>query len=161
ECGLICRAARGRLRSSRPMEVVMRAIAILAFGVLAAAMPAIADDAGAQPGDDALTCQEIAVQMMPYVQQIRGNVGTLGPDAQGMARRSAARGAQAQADGAAEAAEMEGPCAVGINATCAAASEAMQARHDARNRQIAAEDKPITDRMSHDMQNLAATGQAM
>jgi len=52
-------------------------------------------------------------------------------------------------------------CVAGINAVCAAASEAVDARQRARNAQIAAEDKPLTDRMNSDMQNLAATGQAM
>ncbi len=87
--------------------------------------------------------------------------GTLGPDAQEIARRTHEREAELTAEAAADTAETEAGCVVGTNATCAAASEAAQARHDARNAQYQAEDKPITDRMNTQMTNLAAQGQAM
>lgn len=136
--------------------------ALAGLGLLAASAATAANDDGAKPGDDAMTCQQIATELMPSVQQMRGgSTQQLGQDAQEMQRRAMKREAEIQGEAAAETAEMEAGCIGGINATCAAASEAMSARHDARNAQIQAEDKPLNDRTSSEMTALAAQGQAM
>ena len=132
------------------------------LALLAASAATAANDDGTKPGDDAMTCQQIAMELMPSVQQMRGgSTQQLGQDAQEMQRRAIKREAEIQSGAAAETAEMEAGCIGGVNATCAAASAAMQARHDARNAQIKAEDKPLDDRTSSEMNALAAQGQAM
>jgi hypothetical protein len=100
--------------------------------------------------------------MMPYVNQVRGgSTEQLGRNAQELQRRNVAREAELQSEAAAATAAMEAGCVGGINATCAAASEAMSAREAARNAKIQAEDKPITDQMGPQMAALAAQGHAM
>lgn len=136
--------------------------ALAGLALLAAPAATAANDDGMRPGDDAMTCQQIAMELMPSVQQMRGgSTQQLGQDAQEMQRRALKREAEIQSGAAAETAEMEAGCIGGINATCAAASEAMSARHDARNAQIKAEDKPLNDRTSSEMAVLAAQGQAL
>jgi len=136
--------------------------ALAGLAMLTASAAAAAGDDGTRPGDDAMTCQQIAMELMPGVQQMRGgSTQQLGQDAQEMQRRAVKREAEIQSGAAAETAEMEAGCIGGVNATCAAASEAIQARHDARNAQIKAEDKPLNDRASSEMSALAAQGQAM
>ena len=132
------------------------------LSLLAAVSATAANDDGTRLGDDAMTCEQIAMAMMPYVNQVRGgSTEQLGRNAQELQRRNVAREAELQSEAAADTAAMEAGCFGGINATCAAASEAMSAREAARNAKIQAEDKPITDQMGPEMAALAAQGHAM
>ena len=136
--------------------------ALAGLGLLAASAATAANDDGARPGDDAMTCEQIAMAMMPNVQQMRGgSTQQLGRNAQELQRRTVQREAELQGEAAADTAAMEAGCLGGINATCAAASEALSARQAARNAKIQAEDKPITDQMNPEMAALAAQGRAM
>lgn len=136
--------------------------ALAGFGVLTVSVATAANDDGTMPGDDAMTCDQIAMAMMPYVQQFRGgSTQQLGQNAQEMQRRNVKREAELQSEAAADTAATEAGCLGGINATCAAASEAQSAREKARNDQIQAEDKPLTDQMNPAMAALAAQGMAM
>ena len=136
--------------------------AFAGLGLLAASAATAANDDGVRLGDDAMTCEQIAMAMMPNVQQMRGgSTQQLGQNAQEMQRRDLQREAELQAEAPADTAAMEAGCAGGINATCAAASEVQSARENARNAQIQAEDKPLTDQMNSQMSALAAQGLAM
>jgi hypothetical protein len=143
------------------MRILLRT-ALAAIGLLAATAATAANDDGARPGDDAMTCQQIAMALMPNVKAIdNDSTRQLGRNAEELRRRSVKREAELQGEGAADTAAMEAGCFGGINATCAAASEALSARQAARNAKIQAEDKPITDQMNPEMAALAAQGQAM
>ncbi len=143
------------------MGILVRS-ALTGLSLLAAVSATHATDDGTRPGDDAMTCEQIAEAMMPYVNQVRGgSTLQLGRNAQELQRRNVAREAELQSEAAADTAAMEAGCFGGINATCAAASEAMSAGEAARNAQYQAEDKPITDQMGPQMNALAAQGQAM
>jgi hypothetical protein len=141
-------------------SLVRTALACLALLTISSAT-ATSDD-GARPGDDAMTCEQIAQALMPSVNQMRSpSTEQLGRNAEEIRRRDLQREAELQSEAAADTAAMEAGCVGGINATCAAASEAMSAREAARNAKIQAEDKPITDQMSVEMNALATQGRAM
>jgi len=136
--------------------------ALAGLGLMAASVATAAGDDNARPGDETLTCEQIAMALMPNVQQMRGgSMEQLGRNSQEMQRRSIKRETELQGEAAADTAAMEAGCFGGINATCAAASEAQSAREAARNAKIKAEDKPLTDQMSSEMTALAAQGRAM
>jgi hypothetical protein len=71
------------------------------WAVLAAlAAPAIAapQAAGARPGDEAMTCEQIAAELVPYMQQVRPNVQALAVTQQREFEQGQAKHAQRQAE---------------------------------------------------------------
>ncbi len=122
---------------------------------------AAADDSGARPGDDAMSCEQIAVEMQPYAESMRGSLTALGAtDTQlkqlgekQMARDAPRVGATTQAAGAA--------CGVAGGPACMAATQADQANRDAIHAQEAAEAKPLADQQLAQSKTVAGQGQQL
>jgi hypothetical protein len=125
------------------------------------AQPATADDSGAKPGDDAMSCAQIAVEMQPYAESMRGSLTALGQtDAQllelskkQMARDAPRVNATTQAAGAA--------CGFVGGPACMAATQADQANRNTIHAQEAAEAKPLADKQLAQSQTVVAQGQQL
>ena len=119
---------------------------------------AAADDSGARPGDDAMTCEQIAFEVQPYAESMRGSLTALGnTDEQlkqlgekQMARDAPRVGATTQAAGAA--------CGFAGGPACMAATQADQANRNAVHAQEAAEAKPLADQQLAQSKTVAAQG---
>jgi hypothetical protein len=61
-------------RTARPLIAAFALIAVLCGSAPAGA----ADAPGSKPGDEAMTCQQIATELSPYVQQMVPNIQALG-----------------------------------------------------------------------------------
>lgn len=108
-----------------------------------------ADDSGVRPGDEAMDCGQIALEMQPYAESMRGSVSALNDTNMqllALSQKQQARDvprvtATTQAAGAA--------CGFVGGPACMAATQADQANRNAVKEQEAAESKPLRD------QNLA------
>jgi hypothetical protein len=72
-------------------ELAAACAAALALCGLAVAAP---DAPGSKPGDDAMSCDQIAMEMMPYAQQLRPNLQAMGKSQQQLLAQSQALGQQ-------------------------------------------------------------------
>jgi hypothetical protein len=128
---------------------------------LIAAHVAAAEDSGARPGDESMSCAQLATEMQPYVASMRGNVGALNDtNAQLLqlaqmqrARDAPSVNATTQAAGAA--------CGFVGGPACMAATQADQANRKAIQEREKAEAKPLADKQLAQSNTLAAQGQAM
>jgi len=122
---------------------------------------AAADESGAKPGDDAMTCEQIALELQPYAESMRGSLTALGAtDLQlkelgekQMARDAPRVGATTQAAGAA--------CGFAGGPVCMAATQADQANRNAIHAQEVAEAKPLADQQLAQSKTVAAQGQQL
>jgi hypothetical protein len=122
---------------------------------------AAADDSGARPGDDAMSCEQIAVEMQPYEESMRGSLTALNDTnmqlkqlgEKQMARDAPRVGATTQAAGAA--------CGFVGGPACGAATQADQANRNAIHAQEAAEAKPLADQQLAQSKTVAAQGQQL
>lgn len=128
-------------------------LTVLSAGGLCAAalwtLPALADDVpGAQPGDAAMTCEQIGAELAPYAQQMTPAATALGQTGQELIARGERRVAEATpallALTAAATAAAADPTGLSTKPLIAA-HEAMQRRE--WNRAVA-EDKPLVDQMN-------------
>ena len=133
--------------------------AIAGAGVLTGfAGSATADDSGARPGDDAMTCEQIAVEMQPYAESMRGSLTALGATNEQlmqlgqkqMARDAPRVNATTQAAGAA--------CGFVGGPACMAATQADEANRKAIKEQEAAESKPLADQQLAQSKTVVAQG---
>ena len=123
--------------------------------------PAAAEDAGARPGDDAMSCEQIAVELQPYAESMRGSLTSLNDTnmqlkqlgEKQMARDAPRVGATTQAAGAA--------CGFAGGPVCMAATQADQANRNAIHAQEVAEAKPLTDQQLAQSKTVAAQGQQL
>ena len=136
----------------------MRALS-LAIVAMAVCSPVAADEAGSMPGDDELTCEQIAAQLMSYADRIRGTATALGENAQEIQRRGEERMARGVAEVAADSAAAA--AASQVPGGGAAMTEAQAERQRAEAAEIEAEDAPLTQDMASNAAQLAAQGQAM
>jgi len=119
---------------------------------------AVADDSGARPGDDAMTCEQIAVEMQPYAESMRGSITALGATNEQlmqlthkqMARDAPRVNATTQAAGAA--------CGFVGGPACMAATKADEANRKQIKEQETAEAKPLADQELAQSSALAAQG---
>ena len=137
---------------------------LVAAGAIAAMLwtsPAAADVPGAMPGDDAMTCEQIAVELKPYVQQIMPAALAAAQAAQEAKQRGEQRVAE----------EMPAAIALTMAATAASADPTgiasravgqaeMMHQQEVWNRSLA-EDKPVYDRLNARTGDLVAQGQQM
>lgn len=136
-----------------------RAVASSCFLVAFAAVAG--DDSGARPGDDAMSCAQIATEMQPYAASMRGNIAAVSEtNAQLMqlgqmqrARDAPSINATTQAAGAA--------CGFVGGPACAAATAADQANRNAVKEREKAESKPLVDKQLAQSQTLVAQSQQM
>jgi hypothetical protein len=122
---------------------------------------AAADDSGARPGDEAMTCEQLAVEMQPYAESMRGSLTALNDTnmqlkalgEKQMARDAPRVGATTQAAGAA--------CGFAGGPACMAATQADQANRNAIHAQETAEAKPLADQQLAQSKTVAAQGQQL
>ncbi|MBS0584598.1 MAG: hypothetical protein JSS42_16025 [Proteobacteria bacterium] len=137
----------------------IRALALAC--VLITARVAAADDSGARPGDESMSCSQIAMEMQPYAASMRGNIAAVNAtNAQLMqlgmmqrARDAPAINATTQAAGAA--------CGFVGGPACMAATAADQANRKAVQEREKAEAKPLMDKQMAQSNALVAQGQTM
>lgn len=119
------------------------------------------EDSGARPGDENLSCAQIATQMQPYAASMRGNIAAVNEtNAQLMqmaqmqrARDAPSINATTQAAGA--------TCGFVGGPACMAATAADQANRNAVKEREAAESKPLRDQNLAQTKTLVAQGQAL
>jgi len=136
---------------------------LVASGLCAAAqlqvMPSIAGEPGAKPGDEAMTCQQIAAELAPYAQQMAPDINALADTEKQLLQRSKAREAEAAATAAVVSA---GAAATSLDPTGLSGKAYGQAemalQRNMWNRALA-EDKPLMDQASR--QTNAVVGKAM
>jgi hypothetical protein len=144
------------------MTLALRMLVAAAVGACAWMGCAVAADApGARPGDEAMTCAQIAAQLAPYMQQIMPAAMAVGRTAQDVT----ARGQQHVAE------EMPAAIALTAAATASAADPTgassktvgqIEAIHEQEAWQrTLAQDKPLHDKYSAQVNALAAQGQQL
>ncbi len=140
---------------------VMPAVAGLTAAMLWVLPVAAADAPGTMPGDEAMTCQQIAAELTPYMQQMMPGVMALAKTAQDVRERGEQRVAEevpaATALTAAATASHADPTGMAANAVGQA--EAVR-QHDAWQRSMI-EDKPLRDQYSAQAGQVVAQGQQM
>lgn len=120
-----------------------------------------ADTPGAMPGDDAMTCAQIAAELMPYMQQMMPAAVATAAAANDVKERAEQRMAEA----------MPGAIALTMAATAAHADPSgiasrgvgqteMNYQQQVWNRSLA-EDKPLGDKLAAQSGQLAAQGQQL
>ena len=122
---------------------------------------AAADDSAARPGDDTMSCEQIAVEMQPYAESMRGSLTALNETnmqlkalgEKQMARDAPRVNATTQTAGAA--------CGFAGGPACMAATQADQANRNAIHAQEAAEAKPLADQQLAQSKTVAAQGQQL
>ncbi|HEY8010330.1 MAG TPA: hypothetical protein VIE67_04970 [Rudaea sp.] len=137
--------------------------ALAGAGVLMLYPPAAAaaEDSGARPGDEAMGCEQLAVEMKPYADSMRGSLGALNDTNQQLlalgekqrARDAPSVNATTQAAGAA--------CGFVGGPVCSAATQADQANRKAVHEREAAEAKPLADQQLAQSKTVVAQGQQM
>lgn len=133
----------------------------LAGALMFHAMSVAADDSGARPGDEAMDCGQIALEMQPYAAQMRGSVSALNDTnmqllalgAKQQARDAPKVNATTQAAGAA--------CGYVGGPACMAATKADEANRETIKAQEAAESKPLRDQQLAQSKTVVAQGQQM
>jgi hypothetical protein len=123
--------------------------------------PAMADEPGAHPGDDAMTCAQIAAELAPYMAQVRAPAEALNQTNTEIVARGKRRVAE------------DTPAAVGLTAAATAAtvdptgvsSRAVGQAEVAHQREVwarsQAEDKPLAEKQAAQANALMAVGQQM
>lgn len=125
------------------------------------AQSAAADETGARPGDDAMSCEQLAVEIQPYAESMRGSLTALNDTnmqlkqlgEKQMARDAPRVGATTQAAGA--------TCGFVGGPACGAATAADQANRNAIHAQEAAEAKPLADQQLAQSKTVAAQGKQL
>jgi putative aminopeptidase FrvX len=135
--------------------------ALAIAGMRGIALAAGAEAPGARPGDDSMTCQQIAAELMPYMQQIAPSATAVAQTAEEVRERGKQRAAE----------EMPAAVALTMAATAAsadptgAASRAVGQAEVLHQQQVwqraTAEDKPLSDKLNAQTSQLAAQGQQL
>ena len=122
---------------------------------------AAAEDSGTRPGDEAMSCEQLAVEMKPYADSMRGNLTALNDTNMQLlalgqkqyARDAPKVNATTQAAGAA--------CGFVGGPACMAATQADQANRNAIHEREAAESKPLRDQNLAQSKTVVAQAQTM
>ena len=120
-----------------------------------------ADAAGARPGDEALSCEQLAMELKPYADSMRGSLGALNDTNMQLlelgkkqtARDAPRVNATTQAAGAS--------CGFVGGPACMAATQADQANRNAIHAQETAEAKPLADQQLAQANTVAAQGKQL
>lgn len=136
--------------------------ALIASGaLLMVPRAAAAADDGARPGDEAMSCEQLAVEMKPYADSMRGSIGALNDTnmqlldlgKKQMARDAPRVNATTQAAGA--------TCGFVGGPACMAATQADQANRNAVKEQERVESQPLRDKQLEQSQSVAGQGQQL
>jgi hypothetical protein len=119
------------------------------------------DPPGARPGDDKMSCEEIATELQPYVQQLTPGAVAAGETAQELKGKAEKHMAE-------EAPKMAALSAMSIAAgldptglSQRAANRAIQAEQKAANERVRADTQPVGEKLTAQTQDLAAQAQQM
>lgn len=131
-------------------------LTVLSAGGLCAAalwtLPALADDVpGAQPGDAAMTCEQIGAELAPYAQQMTPAVTGLAQTGQELNARNQKRLAEAMPEAAALTAAATAAAADPTGIAGRAVGQSEMALQQRIANQALAEDKPLADKMNGQM----------
>src|SRR5512135_2206328 len=130
-------------------------MALSAAGLCAAALwtlPALADDVpGAQPGDAAMTCEQIGAELAPYAQQMTPAVTGLAQTGQELNARNQKRLAEAMPEDAALTAAATAAAADPTGTAGSAGGQSEMALQQRIANQALPEDKPLADKMNPQM----------
>lgn len=122
---------------------------------------AAAQNEGARPGDEAMSCAQIATEMQPYAESMRGSVTALNDTNMqllALAQKQQARDAP-QINATTQAAGTA--CGFVGGPACMAATQADQANRNAVKEREAAESKPLRDQNLAQSKTLVAQGQTL
>jgi hypothetical protein len=136
----------------------------LQFGLVACALGtslAFADPPGAQPGDEAMTCEQIGMELAPYAQAMTPNVAALNDTNQELLRRGKRRLAEEAPVVTAETEAAAAASASGVPGAGAAATAAAEAHREAMYQKDKAEDAPLAAKQKEQATAVAEQAQAM
>ncbi len=144
---------------STPSKVLVLAASL--GGALWSPCALAKDPPGAQPGDDKMTCEQIATELMPYVQQMTPIAQAAGASAQELKAKSEKHAAE-------EAPKLKALSAASIAAgrdptglAQRAVNRAIEAEQKAANERVKADMQPTTDKLDAQTQAMMAQAQAM
>lgn len=136
---------------------------LMASGLCVAAqlqvLPSIAGEPGAMPGDEAMTCQQIAAELAPYAQQMAPDVESLAQTEKQLLQRNQARTAEAATTAAAVSAGAMASSLDPTGLSSKAYGQAEAALQQKMWNRALADDKPLMDQASR--QTNAVIGKAM
>ena len=134
----------------------------LMVGLCAAFLaPAMADEPGARPGDDAMTCAQIAAELAPYMGQIQAPVEALNQTNSELVERNKRRMAEEAPAAAAFTAAATAAVADPTGASSRAVGQAEMAHQQELWNRSVAEDKPLADKQAAQTQVVAAKAQQL
>lgn len=119
---------------------------LMVLAALASSGAPAADPPGAMPGDDAMTCQQIAMELQPYMQQMRPNFKALAATGTELKDRGNKRMAEQTPAMAAFLAAMAASHADPTGTAGRAVSRAEGAYTTSQFERALAEDKPLADK---------------
>jgi hypothetical protein len=120
-----------------------------------------AGDSGNRPADASMTCQQIAVELQPYMQRMSPSVTALGQTAQAVRKRGEERNKQAAAESAAETAEARATMLDPTGLTGKIVAEQQRKRQEALRKRVEAEDKPLFDKGQAQAQQVVKQAQPL
>jgi len=130
--------------------------AVVLAGALCGAGYAVADDNGVRPGDDAMTCQQIATELAPYMNQMVGPVTALVNTQQQLV----ARGEQRLAEAAPAVAALSAAATASSLDPTGLSGQAVNAAEQETQKQVwnstLAEDKPLMDQAARQTDEVVA-----
>lgn len=116
---------------------------------------------GSRPGDASMTCQQIAMELQPYMQQLSPSITALGQTAQQVKTRGEERNKQAAAESAAETAEARATMLDPTGLSSKLLGQAQVARQKERWKRAEAEDKPLNEKYKTQTEQAVKQGQQM
>jgi hypothetical protein len=144
------------------VDVATRTVIAAVCTAAAWSLQAVAEDIpGARPGDEAMTCAQIAAELAPYAQQMTGTMSPLAQTQQELMQRMNQRQAEATT---AAAALTAGATASTADPTGLASKNFGQAEAAIQKQmwdRAAAEDKPLQDQYNQQVGAVAAQGQQL
>jgi hypothetical protein len=132
------------------------AIAVLTIGTVAADKVA-----GTTPADEAMTCEQIAAELMPYAQQMMGSLGPMMQTQQEVLSRAQQRQAEAAPKVAAMSAAAAASTADPTGATSKAVGQAQAAVQAEEFHRAMVEDKPLNDKYARQSQQVLGDAQRL
>jgi len=143
------------------MSTIRMTVIIAALCAPSTSIAVDANASGARPGDDAMTCQQIAAELAPYMGQMRAPVEALNQTNQEIVARSEKRVAEETPAAAAMSAAATAAMLDPTGASSRAVGQAEMAhQQEVWNRSVA-EDKPLADRQAAQTKTVVAAGQQL
>jgi electron transfer flavoprotein alpha subunit len=120
-----------------------------------------ADAPGSKPGDENMTCEQIAAELQPYMQEMLPSVMAMGQTAQEAKTRGEERVAKAAPEAAAESAEASATLLDPTGMSSKILGQAQAKRQKERWKQAEAEDKPLNEKYKTQSEQVLKEGQQL